>query len=550
MDRCRIISRRGLRLRCSAILLAGALGLAGFSASAQTQLYADRKTYQVDFPAANRVFSDDEASAPAKTVDEQGRPILAPHPQPTSDIHTLEDLFQAKIEVEGADPLVAKTHLFGKPINLIPYADEDDIVDAAGNAVPRGDAAISAYFPPGEVGFAVKNHRPLHRTLKLDDDPEDLREEMKLQDTHIEIIVGVMRSGLPGVISCNSPQNYMDGLFGEADYPMIFVRPHFPDFLDAHTRKLFMENLRTMVVGFDAVAVFPNEYNGGDPLGARDPKHLREHVAMMIRGVAGDEDAKDFFKSDEHKIYCAELAFICSSAAMLVPLNDQGALSVLQEFGDSPERAKEVWTKFQEEVANHNAGRTSEFVELNDNRRVRLIKLADAAALKDLKPVLEYADARTRASMNNQLAFPPMTVADMVESFLKVYVPREQLGESVAATQAALLKKMGPGLIEAAAATESREAGAKLQLLLDQIVNVVGKQYSSYAEFRAALRPYMELAQRVTGPRSSDPSTGLFVPPTLFHLVTRGDRPGGLIGLDYVGHGLHYSMLKPADAAR
>ena len=38
-------------------------------------------------------------------------------------------------------------------------------------------------------------------------------------------------------------------------------------------------------------------------------------------------------------------------------------------------------------------------------------------------------------------------------------------------------------------------------------------------------------------------SESLFVPPSLFHLIAKGHLKGGLLDLDYLAHGLHYSLV-------
>lgn len=534
--------RRRLTITLSLLLLAAQAVLAQTSRPASP----DRQIYQVDLPSASRIFAGESGASVLDKNIAVGNLQLPQAQPPAFQFSKPEELFQASVKVEGDSPLIARTHLFGARINVIPYSDDDDVVDAAANKVLRGDAAIAAYFPPGQVGFAIKHHRPIHRELTLDGDVEKLREDVKLQDTHISIVIGVMRDGMPGAITANSPQDYLDGKFGQADYPMIFVRPRFPSFVNEANRKLLMENLRTMVLGFNAVAVFPDEYNGGDPLGARDPKAVREHVAMMIRGIAGEQAAKDYFADPSHKIYCAELAFIAASASMLVPLNDTAALAVLQEFGDSPARARQLWTKFQTELTEHNNGRESTFDTMNENPMVKYVQLANAASLASLKPMLEYADDKARSNLNGQLAFPPMTISDIIESFLKSYVPRQQLGEKFAPVQAALLQQVKPGLIHVAEAEKGSEAAKKLEELLDKIIDVCGRSYENYDQFRAALAPLLEIGRKMTGPRPGE-EQGLYVPPTLFHLVARGDLPAGLLGLDYVGHGLHYSIVRPVN---
>ncbi len=79
------------------------------------------------------------------------------------------------------------------------------------------------------------------------------------------------------------------------------------------------------------------------------------------------------------------------------------------------------------------------------------------------------------------------------------------------------------------------------------MLQVVGTEYENYDAFRTALGPVMAQARQLTGPRD-DSGAGYFVPPSALHLVALGcpgdTRCGGLIGLDYVGHGVHVSAVK------
>ena len=106
--------------------------------------------------------------------------------------------------VLGDQSLIADTHLFGGPVNVIPYHNADGVTDVDGNPVERGDAVIATYFPPGEIGIGVKRHRPSHRTLELGGDGGQMKEHFKLQDTHIEIVVGVASLGEPPHHRCRS----------------------------------------------------------------------------------------------------------------------------------------------------------------------------------------------------------------------------------------------------------------------------------------------------------------------------------------------------------
>jgi hypothetical protein len=450
----------------------------------------------------------------------------------TPAMETIEDAYRVTVMV-GDQPLVADTHLFGGPVNIIPYSDEDNVTDAAGAPVERGDEVIAGYFPPGDIGIGVRHHRPEHRVLNLTGaDPSTLKEHFKFQDTHIEIVVGVVRDGRPGAITINNPQSYQNGRFASAGYAPLFLRPIYPAYLNDVQVRQFRDNIRTMLVGFNAVSDFPGDYNGGDPLAANTPELVREHAVMMVRAIAGDADARAWFQEPAHQIYCAELAHVAFSAGMIMPLN-------AATF--EPLVGAETWTAFVAQLEAHNARQPSAFTELNENELVSLVDLT--LAPEDLRQAPSYGPG---SGDENRLAFQPMTMADIVEQFMRSHIPREVFGESLAPVQSAVLLAMRPGLLESMGMADLPAEDPRRQAvdaLFDQLLAVVGTQYGSYDEFRAALAPLMEQARRITGPRDAS-GAGLFVPPSVMHLVAQGRNPGGMIGLRYVGHGLHYSLVR------
>jgi hypothetical protein len=292
-----------------------------------------------------------------------------------------------------------------------------------------------------------------------------------------------------------------------------------------------------MLVAFNTVTVFPGDYNGGDPLGAHNPAQVKMHVEKMIRAVAGDAQAKAWFASEEAKVYCAELAHLSISAGILFPLNRETWGPIV---GD------DVWTKFEQQIAAHNEKLPDAFTKDNRNPNINKISLTTAPA--DLKPITEYAPPEEQAKIKDKLAFQPMTIADIIEEFLRTHVPREQMGEQVAPVQAGMLKGMKPQILQAMGLDAVPEADPRRQAVeafYAQLIEVVGKPYGSYQEFRAALEPMLEQARKLTGPQGGD-GKGLFVPPSMFHSIAQGGHPGGLIDLEYVGHGVHYSHVRKA----
>jgi len=454
------------------------------------------------------------------------------------------DAWTALVTV-GDQTFPAPTHLFGDVINIIPYSNEDNVADASGAIFARGDQEIAKVFKPGQLGIGLKMHRPEKRSINLNDaDPGSMKEDFKLQDTHIEIVVGVERAehGAPGAITLNNPQSYEQGHFGTPHYPMVFFRPELPAYAGEQAAS-YLDNARLALVGFNAVTDFPGDYNGGDPLGARNPDKLREYVDQMVRAIAGDAAAEQWFKQDENLVYCAELAFISLSAGVVQPLN---ATTMVPRVG------QDTWDEFVGQVELHNKGvdelkqggqlsEPSRFVTLNDNKRVSMVRIA--LAPESLRPLAELSpDPQQAAQM---LALEPMTMSDIVEQFMRTHMPREILGEAMAPVQGAVLAKMKPGLLETMgmdALAESDPRRQAVEALFAKIVEVVGTSHESYQAFRAEIEPLLAQARQMTGPRDGS-GNGLFVPPSLFHVAAQGHHLG-LIKLQYEGHGVHVSATQ------
>ena len=456
-----------------------------------------------------------------------------------SPMQKVEDAYTVFVDL-GAAKFPAPTHLFGAPVNVIPYSNDDGFQDAAGKTIARGDSGVAKAYPRGVVGYAIKHHRPDHRTLSPSDIASNMKEQVKLQDTHIEIVVGVDRDGQPGAVTLNNPQTYEQGFFGTPQYSMVFVKPAWPSYLDAGKIKAFNDNVRTMIAAFNTVSDFPGDYNGGDPLAANNIDKLREHVKQMVLAITGDAAAQAFFKDPKNLVYCAELAFLGTSAGLHFPLNDATMVPLVGQT---------AWDAFKAEVDKHNAKQPSAFSSMNKNSRVKYVDLSLASP--DLQPMPAYSP--NAAADSQKLAFKPMTMADILQHFLRTHVPREQLGEQLAPVQGQLLEQMKPGILEAMAMDQLPTTDPRRQAveaLFAELVNVVKTPYPSYADFQAALEPLMQKARMMTGPRD-DSGAGYFVPPSLLHVVAQGKHPGGLIGLQYVGHGIHWSAVSlPATPAQ
>jgi hypothetical protein len=501
-------------------LLLGSLGCTSDDVARQADDITELSGYEMDLAKANAIYP--------------GEPAIA---KPS-------DAWTARVVV-GGKTIPAPTHLFGEVVNVIPYANQDDVTTADGTKLARGDEIIARYFKPGQLGIGLKMHRPEKRLVDLDSaDASSMKEDFKLQDTHIEIVVGVERAehGHKGAITLNNPQTYEQGRFGNETYSMIFLRPELPAFAGA-AKTAYFDNARLALVGFNAVTDFPGDYNGGDPLGARNPDKVREYVDQMVRAIAGDEAARAWFHEPENKVYCAELAFLSLSAGIIQPINARTLV---------PRVGQETWDKFAAEVQKHNRGvdeiaaggqpsEPSAFVTLNGNKRVAMVRIA--LAPDELAPLATLAPDPAAAA--EQLALRPMTMSDIVEEFMRTHLPREILGEALAPVQGAVLAKMKPGLLESMAMNQLPETDprrAAVEALFGKIVEVVGTPHANYAAFRVAIEPLLEKARNITGPRDGT-GKGLFTPPSLFHVVAQGKHLGGLVTMQYEGHGVHASAV-------
>lgn len=456
-------------------------------------------------------------------------------------IETVEDLFRVRVKMAGGTEL-ADVLLFGDRVQVLPYHDDDAVVDASGAPVARGDGVLAETFPPGEVGFAIKHHRIAHRELEVPFRSSYLlREELKLHDSHLQIVVGVVRDGSPGVVTLSSPPGYENGRFGTATYPMVFLRPRYPDYLDDAQVAAFRDNIRTMSVGFGSVAKLPVDYSGGDPVSAADPAAVLEEAAWMVRAIGGDAEARRRFTDPAHKLYCGELGLLVASAGLLAPLNAATFVPLVGE---------DAWRRFELQVAAHGRGEESGFTLSEESRPARYIGLV--LAPPELRPAPSYAPPARRDTEATLLAFRPMTLIDMIEQFVRLVLPRERLGEQRgAALQGEMLAAIQPMLVQLLALDRippkdpRRSDRAAVDVAWARLAEIVSRPHTDAEAMRRELRPTLdELRELAT--RLVPAGTNFSAPPSLFHLTALHTWGGGLLELEYAGHGLHYSLVRRA----
>lgn len=469
-------------------------------------------------------------------------------------IESIEDAYSVVMKL-GEQTIKSPTHVFGQAVQVIPYGDDEPVTTAGGTEIQRRDKVIAQIYKPGEVGIAVKHHRPEHRYFQTSGSTSQLKEQFKLQDTHVELPVGVIRDGDTGAITINNPQTYQDGLFGSPTYPMIFFKPTYPEYVPSDRVPQFRKNIRNWLMVFAAVTEFPGQYNGNDPLAAATPEQLTPYVSKAIEAIAGDQSAVDWFDKEENLIYCAELAFVSHNVGVHYPLTEESMVPLV---------GQETWDKFKEEMEKHNqaveamrngddmafSSPPSRFDELNDNDKIKYVELAmDVPG--DLEPLWKYAPEGQRSAEKKKLAFAPMTAADLVDQFLRIYIPRREMGEQVAPLQGAFLEKMKPGLYELMGFDQLPDDDprkVKMDMLFGKIVEVVKKPHEDYETFRANLKPYLDQARKVSSSRPNS-DVSFYSPPSLFHSMGKKTHTGGLLGIKYYGHGVHWEHVQKKEQA-
>lgn len=359
----------------------------------------------------------------------------------------------------------------------------------------------------GEIAISIKHHSP---------SPEE-NEKIKLQCTHIQIAVGVEN----GVVTVNNPQNYEGGLFGSQEYPMIFIKPKFPSIVTTEQAKKYVDNIRTWLVIANTFTHFPSDYDGGDPLSCIDKASVLRMGEALIGALNGDAQCKAWLAESKQQIYCAELALLVLNLGLYFPLNEKHLGGNFQGVRSSLEDKK--------------------FLLANRNEYIKLIPLTTAQ--EDLLPFDEVVvpDAGPELFWGG-MAVKPFCVADIIEQFIQRVVPRQLLGEQDGSKyQAMAFESVRPSLTNFLR-IENSEQRQYLENKLEIISNIVGKAFGSYSEFRQMITPHLKELSAFSLKHGC-----AYVPPHCFLIRATdnlmGGFNGGVLGWEYLGHGLHRRLF-------
>lgn len=416
------------------------------------------------------------------------------------DAVILAELFQTVTQFPGKT-ITANTHWVvpdPNQIKLVPYND----------TLGPAQTELKKLFAKGEIGIAIKHHSP--------HPDSDMPEQIKLQCTHIQIIVGVT----DGVITINNPQNYQNGLFGDPSYPSIFIKPKFPEHFSLEQVNAYITNIRTWLTIANTFTEFPGNYNGSDPLTCINKDKVIQMGNALLGALQNNASDIAWLQHPDQQVYCAELALLSLNLGLHFPLNKK---HLGQQF---------------EKIKSHILSKT--FLNNNGNVYAKLVDVAMAS-----EELLSVDDLITTNPENkfHDLAVTPFSVADMIEQFIQRVIPRQELGETEGAKyQSIVFEKIKPTLKDFLE-IEGSTAEQEFDTAINEVSKIVGTAHSSYSDFRNALLPVFRKLDKISM------TYGLtYIPPHCF-LVRATDcitkqKQTGLIGWSYVGHGIHSSILK------
>lgn len=326
-------------------------------------------------------------------------------------------------------------------------------------------------------------------------------------------------------------------MFGAPANVLIFLKPVFPGRLEAGEIRRYVDNITAWTAIANTFSVFPYRklFNGKDPLVTIDLEKITTLGDRSLEALLGEKDAFAWLRRPENRVYCGELIHLGLNLGLYHPLS-------------RAHLGEEKYAAVKSRLAG--PGALSE----NPNHYIRQMKLTPAA--EELKPIDRACDfsgehISREPYFDVRLAVQPFTLADMLEVFVQMTVPREEMGEKVAPLQVQLLEKIKPEFFEAAGNADMPPDDpnrAQIELFYQKLVSVVGREYGDYQEFIARVEPFIRAARKFP---EQFKALNAFMPPHCFLARAReylqGKPRQGILGWQYLGHGLHRKLLKPRE---
>ena len=412
-----------------------------------------------------------------------------------------EDLFSTTTQF-STGVVKAPTHMVGlnsEDLILLPY----ESVEA-----PYHKSLVGK-IEPGEIGISIMHHSPIP-----DSNP---KESIKLQCTHIQLVMGVKA----GVVTINNPSKYLAGSFGDKSYPMIISKIKSNGRVPGDLWTKYEKNIRTWAVIANAFTVFPDDYNGSDPLKVRTKEQLIEFGNYLLEALCGDEGAREWLRHPNQHLYCAELAFIAMNLGLYFPISE------MKIGSDLFSRVKAALAEF-------------DFVAKTQNPVIDQIEIS--VAEEEFPSYSHFVGSgEIKDGFWSNLIVRPYFASDMIERYIQAVVPRNMLGEEEGSQfQKELVKKIKLPLFEMLNLPEKMRD--KFESLFADLVSIIGIEYRSYEEFRDAIEPRLIEISKLA---SHDGKA--YIPPSLYLDELTKNQIGisnGIVRWEYVGHGIHKSVIK------
>lgn len=447
---------------------------------------------------------------------------------------SLSDLFSTTTTAGDGTSVKYPTHTLGLPPEALRLIAFDN-----GNGVFQQD--LCRFIYPGEMVLAIKHCSPLPSPHPI--------AVMKFQCDHTQVIIGVRKRGCRGVITLTNPQNYYRrknrrrqrrGLFAQVDESLLMLKIRLPGKLPPALKMDYIANIRTWLTIANTFTTFPsgNSFNGFDSLTVTDLAEVKTFGDRLILAIEGDREARAWLKHPGNRIYCGELIHLGLNLGIHFPLNAHA-------LGEERHRR----------LLQHMHRRS--LLMRNPNRHSRLVSLQMAPeTLRPLPELLrEQAVSDGKAApIFNDLAVQPATLAEGLDLLITHTVPRESGGEQLASCQAELLRRVERQIYRLLGVRPNhRDPGDQPDLvrIYRQIITVTENRYPHYRAFRAALTPLLtQFDHAATEQRNA---VRYFMPPHLYMLraaeALRQNRPGEMIGWQYLGHGIHRQLLRVRETA-
>lgn len=452
---------------------------------------------------------------------------------------SLSDLFSTTVVYpDGKSAIKLPTHMLAQSedsIRLIAYSSGTQKSQGTDEAIQKD---LVRYIHPGELAISVK-----HRCPKPIPTPFD---RLKLQCRHVQVAIGVEIDGWPGAVTINQPQAYHKNpdqyrhpkvplrLFGNADYPMFFIKPKFPASLSARQKRQYVDNIRTWVIISNTFTVFPSRetYDGKDPIATHCLEEIQILGEKLLHALVGDKAAREWLQADENRVYCSEFVHAALNLGIHCPLNKK-------MLGET------LYQKVKKELE------SGVFVWDNPNEFASHVDLQMAP--EDLQPITslvkpDFSDAEWDEIFDPRLATRLYTWADMLGICMQKTIPRKQLGESAPRMQKDFLHEMKETILKLfyLQGAENHPDRRKFERIYDKMLEVVGQSYENQEALDNALTPPIQQLRQLS--RDLEKAVDYIITPNCYLVNAaeslQGKRSGGILEWQYLGHGLHDSMLK------